>query len=558
MIRGQRMSIHKKLALALWGTTLLAFAVAAVALALFGRLSLEGRARQTMGPYAQLVSVGAEAAVAFEDPVRAQEILATLRSNPQVLGAALVLRDGRLLADYHRGARVTFQPFQGDGVYLYENNAEFQELLQDDAHLHLVMNLDEFNRQTRNMLFLFAMGVFVLLVSVTLGLRTALHRTIIRPVSTLAETVEQVRTLADYHRRVPASGDDEVGRLGLGFNAMMEVIQEREDDLRQLTLFQQTILDNAAYGIIATASDGLVSSFNRAAERLLGYTADEVVGTQTPAYWHDPAEVTQRALELTVELGTTVPPGFEVFTARPRRNLPEEHEWTFVRKDGARVPVLLSVTALRNGNGQPTGFVGLTYDLTERKRAEEERWESEARYRRIVDTATEGIWVLGRDSLTSFVNTRMAEMLGYSAQELNGRPMTDFMFEEDAPDHRSKIENRHHGLSENFERRFHRKNGETVWTLVSATPIFDDSHTFQGSFAMFTDITERKQAEEELRRLKDDLEQRVKQRTFELEETNAELHRMNRLFVGRELRMAELKVRINALEGKKDVMDTAP
>jgi PAS domain S-box-containing protein len=128
--------------------------------------------------------------------------------------------------------------------------------------------------------------------------------------------------------------------------------------------------------------------------------------------------------------------------------------------------------------------------------------ESEARYRRIVDTASEGIWVVGPDSMTTFVNARMAELLGCPGEEIIGRPLTDFMFEEDVPDYLRKLENRRRGMSESYERRYRHRDGRTVWTHVSATPIFDDGHNFFGSFAMFTDITERKKAEEEIRRLK--------------------------------------------------------
>src|SRR5512136_443069 len=124
MIRFQQMSIHNKLSLALGGAALLAFALAGAALALFGSLTLERRARQIMEPYAQLVSVGAEAAVAFEDPGRAREILATLRANPQILEAEIVLRDGRLLAGYSSRPNAAFQlhRLKPDGVYLNGNS----------------------------------------------------------------------------------------------------------------------------------------------------------------------------------------------------------------------------------------------------------------------------------------------------------------------------------------------------------------------------------------------------------------------------------------------------
>ena len=159
--------------------------------------------------------------------------------------------------------------------------------------------------------------------------------------------------------------------------------------------------------------------------------------------------------------------------------------------------------------------------VLERRAAEnvriyEELRKSESEYRRIVNTASEGIWAFGPDNATNFVNARMTEMLGYTGEEMLTRPMTDFLFDEDIPDHFNKINNRHRGLTEHYERRLRSKDERPVWALVSATPIFDDEHHFQGSFGMFTDITERKQAEEELQRHKDQLEETIRQRTAEL------------------------------------------
>ncbi|MDD5058296.1 MAG: MASE3 domain-containing protein [Sideroxydans sp.] len=125
--------------------------------------------------------------------------------------------------------------------------------------------------------------------------------------------------------------------------------------------------------------------------------------------------------------------------------------------------------------------------------------ESETKYRRIVETTAEGIWSIGPDDMTTFVNARMADILGYSAGEMDGRPMTDFMFGEDAPDHLKKLANRRRGVSECYERRFRRKDGQPIWMLASATPVLDEKNVYQGSFAMFADITARKQMEESLR-----------------------------------------------------------
>jgi PAS domain S-box-containing protein len=369
MKKFQQLSVRNKLALVLWGAALLAFILALTMLPLFESFTLKRRAEQTLEPYAQLVSVGVEAAVTFGDAERAKGILDTLRANPQIVTADIVLENGTRLASYvtHTAASVPDFQVKPDGVYLNPSTAELVRQLPGNAHLRLILSLDELKRVPQLTLRAFGLGLLFLL-AITSILLVTLQRTIVRPVSTLAEAAERVRTQADYTQRVPATGNDEVARLGQSFNAMMQAVQERENDLRQLNRLHRTILSSAAYGIISTTPDGIITSFNLAAERLLGYQAEEVVGKQTPVLWHDPAEIARRAQQLSSELGVTIEPGFDVFVARACRSLPDEAEWTFIHKDGARVSVLLSVTALRDEHGQITGYVGLAYNVTEQKR----------------------------------------------------------------------------------------------------------------------------------------------------------------------------------------------
>jgi PAS domain S-box-containing protein len=121
---------------------------------------------------------------------------------------------------------------------------------------------------------------------------------------------------------------------------------------------------------------------------------------------------------------------------------------------------------------------------------------SELEYRRLIDTASEGVWVFAPDFTTTFANPRLAEMMGYSLSELTGRPVTDFLFEEDVPEHEIRLARRREGLSEHYELRLRAKDGGVVWAIVSAAPMVDDAGQFVGSFAMITDITERKLVEE--------------------------------------------------------------
>ncbi len=170
--------------------------------------------------------------------------------------------------------------------------------------------------------------------------------------------------------------------------------------------------------------------------------------------------------------------------------------------------ILLDVTGRREreSTGQPALADREIDDEAAGRRAAEQRLrESEAKYRSIVETATEGVWVIGPDTRTRFVNARMAELIGYRGEEMLGRLVTDFMLEEDWPDHWLKMERRRQGIAEEYERRLRHRNGQTVWAHVSATPTFDEEHRFGGSFAMFTDITKHRRAEEELCRLNREL-----------------------------------------------------
>jgi PAS domain S-box-containing protein len=116
-----------------------------------------------------------------------------------------------------------------------------------------------------------------------------------------------------------------------------------------------------------------------------------------------------------------------------------------------------------------------------------------------VEAANEGVWSMDGQFRTTFVNRKMADMLGYSPEEMLGRTVDSFMFEEDSLDHEARMAKRQLGRNDSYERRFRRKDGEEVWTLVSAAAMVDENMEFQGSFAMFTDITERRRTEKALR-----------------------------------------------------------
>ena len=134
----------------------------------------------------------------------------------------------------------------------------------------------------------------------------------------------------------------------------------------------------------------------------------------------------------------------------------------------------------------------------QRRVFQKELRKSREQYRRIIETSAEGIWVLDRDYRTTFVNSRLAEMLGYAPEELVGRQVEEFMEPEDIPAHHQRMLERQTGVSGRFEQRFRRKDGSLIWAMASATPIMEKG-VFAGAFAMLTDITDQKLAEDALR-----------------------------------------------------------
>jgi PAS domain S-box-containing protein len=136
-----------------------------------------------------------------------------------------------------------------------------------------------------------------------------------------------------------------------------------------------------------------------------------------------------------------------------------------------------------------------------RKRTDDELRAMDGRYRQIIQTANEGIWVSDEQDRLTFVNQRMADLLGYNQGELIGRSVREFIEPSDLADHEFKLQMAHRGQSTQFERKLRRKNGSELLVWMSGSPLFDDDGNFRGAFAMLTDLTERRQLESQLRQV---------------------------------------------------------
>ncbi|WP_224095185.1 PAS domain S-box protein [Nostoc sp. MS1] len=273
---------------------------------------------------------------------------------------------------------------------------------------------------------------------------------------------------------------------------------------------QEAIVNSANYTIISTTTDGIILTFNATAQRWLGYTAEEVIGKTTPEIIHDKNEVVKVAQELSQELGVTIEPGFEVFVTKARQGQVEEREWSYIRKDGSRFPVLLSATPLYDAENHITGFLGIGSDITARKATEAALRESEDRYATLAQTAPVGIFRNDASGRCIFVNERACNLIGSPPEDVLGEGWVKSLH----PDDRQRIVTEcNQAVKQNTpfqaEYRFLHANNSTIWVISQAIPERGTNGEVIGYIGTMTDISDRKRTEEELLHLSQALESAV-------------------------------------------------
>lgn len=274
-----------------------------------------------------------------------------------------------------------------------------------------------------------------------------------------------------------------VSRMELGLKNRM---------LAEQSAFQEALLASAAVAIISTTLSGVITHFNPAAEQMLGYTVGEIVGKMTPSLFHDPAEVAIRAKELSAETGTEIAPGFDVFVAKARTGSSESREWTFIRKDGSRVPVVMSVSALRDSSGVIAGFLGIARDISERNllAAQKERsLKALAEFKAALDEHAIVAITDPRGRIT-YANDKFCALSKYSRGELIGQDHRIVNSEHHPKEFIAElwatISSGHvwHGKIKNRA-----KDGASYWVNTTIVPFLDEERVPVQYIAIRSDIT---------------------------------------------------------------------
>lgn len=325
-------------------------------------------------------------------------------------------------------------------------------------------------------------------------------------------------------KRTEAQLIKELRRRIAELEALEEERQPIEEALRESQARYQVLLDHAGYAVFIYDRDLTLIHLNQVVCDLLGYKQEELLGKNV------------------LELGVVHPDdiraaaqGIErLFTGEPVTN----YDLRFIRKDGSLLTANSIGVPLMDERGEVVEILNIAHDITERKGLEEEleehRWhlerlvderteelkmtnerliweirereriskelrESEERYRRLVESMSDGLAMVDERDRFTYVNASFREMLGYEEQEIVGRSLEEFFDEENRDILRDQLARRRKGARESYEIVWSGEEDRKIATIVSPEPLFDDNGNFQGSFAVITDITERKTIEDELR-----------------------------------------------------------
>jgi signal transduction histidine kinase/AmiR/NasT family two-component response regulator len=283
--------------------------------------------------------------------------------------------------------------------------------------------------------------------------------------------------------------------------------KQAEAALLKAGALQRAIFNSANFSSIATDAKGVIQIFNVGAERMLGYTAAEVMNKITPADISDPQELIARAKALSVELSTPITPGFEALVFKASRGIEDIYELTYIRKDGSRFPAVVSVTALRDAQDAIIGYLLIGTEL-----------KAGALQSAIFNSANFSSIATDAKGVIQIFNVGAERMLGYTAAEvMNKITPADISDPQEliarakalsvelatpiTPGFEALVFKASRGIEDIYELTYIRKDGSRFGAVVSVTALRDAQDAIIGYLLIGTDNTARQLVEEERARL---------------------------------------------------------
>jgi PAS domain S-box-containing protein len=331
-------------------------------------------------------------------------------------------------------------------------------------------------------------GFEALVFKASRGIEDIYELTYIRKDGSRFPAVVSVTALRDEHENI-------IGYLLIGTDNTAR--KKAEEALREAGALQNAIFNSANFSSIATDEKGVIQIFNVGAERMLGYTAAEVMNKITPADISDPQEIIARAKILSKELATPIKPGFEALVFKASREIEDIYELTYIRKDGSRFPAVVSVTALRDERGTIIGYLLIGTDNTVRKQIEEEQKMLAQRLRdhqfytrSLFESNIDALITSDPSGIITDVNKQMEDLTGCTRDELIGAPFKTYFTDSGRAEAGINLVLNDNKIT-NYDLTIRNRLGAETLVSLNATTFYDRNRKLQGVFAAARDVTER-------------------------------------------------------------------
>ncbi len=500
------LAIHRKLRLLVLLTCGLALLLAGIGIFAFDNLAFRQAMVRDLRLTARLIADNSILAMEFDRRADAHLLLGSLEVDPHIVEACLFDHEGRVFARYRRGSRGDFRPpppVEQDGASFASGHLRlFHTVFVDGQRLgtiYLESDLEILDQRFRHLALIgLAIALISLLVSTLLAGR--LQTMISAPLRNLARVVDSVAREGHFTQRVPAGGQDELGQLIAGFNRMLDQLQDREtalqaaraelerrveDRTRQLQTSQElyaSLVEALPMNVFRKDAEGRFTFCNQRFMAQLGRPLEDIIGHTDADLF--PVELARqyRADDLVI-MGSGRP-----FEAIESHSLPS----------GERTYVQVMKTPLRNGDGEVCGIQGIFWDVTDRKRAEEELAHERDLLRALLDSSPDDIYF--KDTQSRFLKCSRALARRHGRQdpdEMVGLTDSDLFTEEHA---RPAFEDEQTILRTGVpiigkEERETWANGPETWVATTKMPLRDRQGAIIGTFGVSRSITELKRAE---------------------------------------------------------------
>ncbi len=492
MVRFQDQSIKSKLMYLTLLTSSIVLMLAGIASISYQLFKVRQSLTYNLSTLAAVIGTNSTAALTFNDPKAGEETLAALAAYPRVIAAAIYTKEGQVFATYvgsHAEAGLQPPPVQAYSAQ-FERNAliVFRPIFLGGERIgtvYIQSDLEDLYSALRQYT-LVTIGLIIAASFVALLLASRFQRVVSEPISHLVKTAKAISIRKDYTIRAEKRGRDELGVLVQGFNEMLDEIQNRDAALGASELRFRTLTSHAPVGIFQTDSEGNCLFVNERWCEMAGMVPEEAkgMGWTRALYSEDRERIFNEWYDAT----------------KAEREFASEYR--FQTPEGKVTWIYGSAIPLRNEAGAIVGYIGTNTDITERKEAEEKLKESESRFRQLAENIHEVFWMSDpHKHYMLYISPAYEKIWGRSCESLYQDPKSfvEAIHPEDRERLRTVLEQQARGERTDIVYRVIRPDGSSRWIRDRSSPIKDPSGRVYRTAGIAEDITQQREAEEELK-----------------------------------------------------------